>query len=50
MGPDAYKAIMVKIKAYEENYRRFEGLSNITDVEGVRLLEMAGYYVLGWLC
>ena len=36
MGPDAYNAIMVKIKAYEENYRRFEGMSNITDVEGCK--------------
>lgn len=33
MGADAYKAIMAKIKAYEDNYRS-EGLSNTTDVEG----------------
>ncbi len=36
VGADAYKAIMAKIEAYKENYRRFEGLSNGTDVEGCK--------------
>ena len=50
VGADTYTAIIVKIKAYEKNYRRFEGPHSTTNVEGVRLLNMAGYYVVGWLC
>lgn len=37
-GADAYKAVMAKIEVYEENYRRFEGLSNGTDLEGCKAL------------
>lgn len=37
-GADAYKAVMAKIEVYEENYRRFEGLSNDTDLEGCKAL------------
>ena len=38
VGVDAHKAVMVKIEVYEENYRRFEGLSNGTDLEGCKAL------------
>ena len=34
IGTDAYKAIMAKIEAYEENYKKYEKISNSTDVEG----------------
>ncbi len=37
-GADAYKAIMAKIEGYEENYGRFEGLSNGTDLKGCKAL------------
>jgi NAD(P)-dependent dehydrogenase (short-subunit alcohol dehydrogenase family) len=33
VGSDAYQAIMGKIKAYEENYKKFEDISNSTDVD-----------------
>ena len=36
MGADAYKAIIIKIKTYEENYRRFKRLSNTTDIKGCK--------------
>lgn len=49
VGADAYKAVMAKIEVYKENYRRFEGLSNSTILRGVRLFEMAGFYMLRWL-
>lgn len=32
IGTDAYKAIMSKVKAYGENYKKHEKLSNSTDV------------------
>lgn len=32
IGTDAYAAIMNKIDQYEQNYKRFETLSNSTDV------------------
>jgi len=34
IGTDAYKAIMGKIQAYGENYKKYEKISNSTDVEG----------------
>lgn len=34
-----------EIEVYEENYRRFEGLSTVLILRGVRLFEMAGFYV-----
>ena len=34
IGSDAYKGIMGKIEAYRENYKKYEKLSNSTDVEG----------------
>ena len=34
IGTDAYKAIMGKIDAYGGNYKKYEKLSNSTDVEG----------------
>ena len=34
IGSDAYKAVMGKLKAYDENYRKYEKLSNNTDVDG----------------
>ncbi len=33
VGRDAYQAIMGKIKAYEENYKKYEQISNSTDVD-----------------
>lgn len=33
IGSDAYKAVMNKIERYEENYRKYEELSNSTDVD-----------------
>ncbi|CAF9926595.1 MAG: hypothetical protein HETSPECPRED_006364 [Heterodermia speciosa] len=33
IGSDAYKAIMAKIEAYGENYKKYEKISNSTDVE-----------------
>lgn len=47
VGAEVYKAIMAKIEAYEESDRRFARLDDSTDVEGVRLFEMAGFYVFG---
>ena len=34
IGTDAYKAINQKLDIYGENVKRFEKLSNSTDVEG----------------
>lgn len=34
IGSDAYKAIMAKIDSYNKNYKKFEELSNSTDVDG----------------
>ena len=34
VGSDAYTAILAKIKAYGENYKKYEELSNSTDVDG----------------
>jgi hypothetical protein len=34
VGTDAYKGIFAKLKAYDENYRKYEKISNSTDVEG----------------
>lgn len=34
IGTDAYAAVMDKLEKYEENYKRFETLSNSTDVDG----------------
>ena len=34
IGSDAYKAIMEKIEAYGENYKKYEKISNSTDVYG----------------
>lgn len=34
IGSDAYTAINGKIKAYGENYPKYEKLSNSTDVDG----------------
>ena len=36
IGTDAYKAIMGKIDSYGENYRKYEKISNSTDVEGYK--------------
>lgn len=36
IGSDAYKAIMGKIEAYGENYKKYEKLSNSTDVDGYK--------------
>ncbi len=33
IGSDAYKTVMNKIERYEENYKKFETLSNSTDVD-----------------
>jgi len=33
IGSDAYKAVMNKIEQYEQNYKKYEELSNSTDVE-----------------
>ncbi|KAJ9606424.1 hypothetical protein H2200_009385 [Cladophialophora chaetospira] len=33
IGSDAYKGIMDKIEKYEENYRKYQDLSNSTDVD-----------------
>jgi NAD(P)-dependent dehydrogenase (short-subunit alcohol dehydrogenase family) len=33
VGSDAYEAIMAKIKQYDENYRKYEKISNSTDVD-----------------
>ncbi|KAL8783869.1 MAG: hypothetical protein Q9195_009261 [Heterodermia aff. obscurata] len=33
IGSDAYKAVMAKIEAYSENYKKYEKISNSTDVE-----------------
>jgi hypothetical protein len=34
IGSDAYKAIMEKIQKYGENYKKYEKISNSTDVYG----------------
>ena len=34
IGSDAYKAILAKIEAYGHNYRKYEKISNSTDVDG----------------
>lgn len=34
IGTDAYKAINKKIQAYGENYKKYEKISNSTDVDG----------------
>jgi len=34
IGTDAYKAIMAKLEAYGENYKKYEKISNSTDVDG----------------
>ena len=36
IGTDAYKAIMGKIQSYGENYKKYEDISNSTDVEGYK--------------
>jgi NAD(P)-dependent dehydrogenase (short-subunit alcohol dehydrogenase family) len=36
VGTDAYKAVMDKISKYEENYKKYEKLSNSTDVDGYK--------------
>ena len=33
VGTDAYKAVMNKIESYEENYKKWEEISNSTDVK-----------------
>ncbi|KAL8773967.1 MAG: hypothetical protein Q9209_001397 [Squamulea sp. 1 TL-2023] len=33
VGSDAYKAIMGKIEAYSENYKKYQKISNSTDVD-----------------
>lgn len=34
IGTDAYKGIMDKLQTYEKNYKKYEALSNSTDVDG----------------
>ncbi|TVY56963.1 putative oxidoreductase [Lachnellula cervina] len=34
IGSDAYKGVMDKIKSYDENYKKYEKISNSTDVDG----------------
>ncbi len=34
IGSDAYKAINVKLQTYGENYKKYEEISNSTDVDG----------------
>lgn len=34
VGTDAYKAIMEKIKNYDANYKKYEKISNSTNVDG----------------
>ena len=34
IGSDAYTAIFQKLKTYDENYKKYEKISNSTDVEG----------------
>ena len=36
IGTDAYKAIMAKIESYGENYKKYEEISNSTDVDGYK--------------
>ncbi|KIW17610.1 hypothetical protein PV08_04805 [Exophiala spinifera] len=36
IGSDAYAAIMNKLDQYEQNYKKFETLSNSTDVDGYK--------------
>ncbi|KAF4624407.1 hypothetical protein G7Y89_g13765 [Cudoniella acicularis] len=38
IGTDAYQAINGKIKAYGENYKKYEKISNCTDVDGYQAL------------
>ena len=34
IGSDAYKAVMAKIDTYSQNYKKYEQISNSTDVDG----------------
>lgn len=34
IGTDAYKAMFNKLKDYDANYKKYEKISNSTDVEG----------------
>lgn len=34
VGTDAYKAIMEKLKNYDANYKKYEKISNSTNVDG----------------
>jgi hypothetical protein len=34
VGTDAYKGVMDKIKNYDENYKKYEKISNSTNVDG----------------
>ena len=36
VGTDAYKMIMGKVEAYGENYKKYEKISNSTDVDGYK--------------
>jgi short-subunit dehydrogenase len=36
IGTDAYQGIMGKLKEYDENYKKYEKLSNSTDVDGYK--------------
>lgn len=36
IGSDAYKGIMSKLDTYSENYKKYEKLSNSTDVDGYK--------------
>lgn len=36
LGTDAYKAINDKLDKYRDNYKKFEKLSNSTDVDGYK--------------
>ncbi|KAK2625443.1 hypothetical protein QTJ16_004755 [Diplocarpon rosae] len=36
IGTDAYKAIYGKLKEYDENYKKYEKISNSTDVDGYK--------------
>ena len=36
IGTDAYKAVMNKLDTYEQNYKKWEEISNSTDAEGYK--------------
>ena len=36
VGTDAYKLVMAKIEAYGDNYKKYEKISNSTDVDGYK--------------